>query len=838
MNKKNMLALLLFGGMGINVVNGQEVVLDEISVESKMDKISGSAVENSINLSDQIVSREKLSLASATLGNALSREIGVHSNPFGGGASSPIIRGQEGVRVKILQNGSDVIDMSTISPDHAVAADTLLAQRVELIRGPQTLLYATASQAGIINVADKRILAEMPKKGVEGEIYSRLDSVSKEKSLTVGFSFALNKNIALRLEGLQRHSDNYRVPGINLGETLKFVPDTHQRSKVGTVGLSFINDRGYIGVSYNHRQDRYGLPGHNHMLDNCSAHIYDVQKHSVLRRDYLLPYPHLMDDSDLISTIHFHCGTEVDSAKPHSHDNVYGHQHDHSSPGPWVDLISKRVDLKGEIKNPLKAIERMKFSLAYADYYHDEKGDGKAYISPNDNESLKARKQKDAQALFGKPLARFTNRGFNGRVEFYHQPLGSLTGGWGMQYQFQKTKVARLAPPMGLDDVPTTIGEREISERNPLVANTTKQWSLFGLEQWIYKDFMFEVAGRFEKQRIPINYDATLLKIYHKPGSEQPDLSTNKQAAFSSSVTGLWNFTSEDSIALNLSHNERLPTAKELYYYGKHLATNSFEYGNKNLNKERSNNIEITLAHSGEKLDYKLSVYQNRFKNYIHNENLYRSGNLYVRRYLQSQAKFQGIEGEINYHITPEHQVSLFGDYVRGRLFKLPTILGDKIYEKKCFINEWDEEECDYTVVGREQIQRPNRNAARVPPARLGIRLNSQFNENWSGFIEYTRVFKQSKISESIFTKEKEDDREDKVEGAKLDKIPVYEDATQGYHLVNLGATYHNQYNGVDYRISLHINNLLNQKIYIHNSFLPYVPQPGRNFILGLDMKF
>lgn len=72
----------------------------------------------------------------------------------------------------------------------------------------------------------------------------------------------------MRLEGLQRHSDNYHVPAINLGETLNYVPDTYNRSKVGTIGLSFIEDNGYIGVSYGRRKDRYGLPGHNYMLDD------------------------------------------------------------------------------------------------------------------------------------------------------------------------------------------------------------------------------------------------------------------------------------------------------------------------------------------------------------------------------------------------------------------------------------------------------------------------------------------------------------------------------------------------------------------------------------------
>ena len=106
----------------------------------------------------------------------------------------------------------------------------------------------------------------------------------------------------------------------------------------------------------------------------------------------------------------------------------------------------------------------------------------------------------------------------------------------------------------------------------------------------------------------------------------------------------------------------------ELYYHGKHLATNSFEHGNKALKKERSNNFEIGITHHGTRLHYKISAYHNRFANYIHNENLHRSGNPFIRRYNQAAARFTGLEGEIGFHITPKHEFTLFGDYVKGSL--------------------------------------------------------------------------------------------------------------------------------------------------------------------------
>ncbi|MDO9894547.1 Plug domain-containing protein, partial [Glaesserella parasuis] len=143
-------------------INAEQLELDEISVMGKVPE--GNSI-SFLKVSDAIIDGEKFKNRSATLGNALSSELGVHSTPFGGGASAPIIRGQEGVRVKILQNNADVVDMSNISPDHAITADTLLANQVEILRGASTLLYASSSPAGIVNIVDQRIPNKMPKKG-------------------------------------------------------------------------------------------------------------------------------------------------------------------------------------------------------------------------------------------------------------------------------------------------------------------------------------------------------------------------------------------------------------------------------------------------------------------------------------------------------------------------------------------------------------------------------------------------------------------------------------------------------------------------------------------------
>lgn len=826
-------------------------VLDEVVISAgAVQDFQSLAFQQGRKASDMTIDGKVFKSRSATLGNALAGELGVHANPFGGGASAPVIRGQDGVRIKLLQNGSDIVDMSSLSPDHTVVADTLLAQQVDLVRGTSTLMYGMASPAGVVNIIDKRIPTYRPEKGYEGEVISRFDTASKERVLNAGLTLPAGESFFFRLEGLTRKSDNYRVPEIYIGKKLNYLPDSHNKSNVGTVGASWVGSQGYLGASFSYRQDHYGIPGHNHAFDYCSGHLFDASNLNAVvsggDAPYLNAYPHLMTDKDVNDNLHFHCGTDIGNDGKHSHSNVYGHNHDISSAGPVIDMRSKRYDLRGEWKTSLPMMSKVKLSLAYADYYHDEKHDGKAHITSGDSGAIKDSKKYTAAMMAGKPEAFYFNRGFNSRLEFYHQPTERWNGVFGIQYQTQKSSASRLAPKYDKDDKDLS-GERKESERNPLVANTNKQLSLFLLEQVSLGNFILEGGARWEKQSIPIRYDREKLRLDQADGFKvrQPDLSTYKENALSYSGTIMWDFHPDYRLSLTGSHNERMPVPMELYYHGKHLATNSFEYGNRELKKERSNNAELGLMHFSDKWDFKVSAYYQRFKNYIHNENLHREGNLFMRRYNQSQAKFHGFEGEVGYQMNEYHKVTLFGDYVNGRLSGFKKFYGNKKYSEECFINEWDEEECDYTEIGVETIERPNRNAARVPPMRLGIRLNSRFNENWSGSLEYTRMFAQKRVSiNSVIkpiTKEEEERRREESNGLGYDgyyteKVP--EDVTKGYHLVNLAVNYQRKINEVEYSATLNIHNLLNQKVYIHNSYLPYVPQMGRNFMLNLGASF
>lgn len=883
------------------------VVLDEVLVTSQASQNSGFAFNNTKKASDVTVTRDKLKHRSATLGNALANELGVHSNPFGGGSSAPVVRGQEGVRLKILQNGTDVIDVSSMSPDHVVAADTLLAERVELVRGANTLLYSTASPAGVINVVDGRIPERMPEgaiqENMEGEAILRYNTNSNEKVATAGVTFGVGENIAVRVEGLSRNADEYKVPHFQADKMLDYLPGSENKSTVGMVGVSYIGDRGFIGASYSRRKDRYGIPGHIH-CDSKREHF--IKWHDLSKSNYYLPiYPHLMEDEDIYDNPHTHCS--------HDHEDHVGEHnptgipvnHEHHS--PWIDMETDRYDIRGELRQPITGLDKVKLSLTYADYYHDEKDAGNEQTLDNFKPS-----ERQTTVDRGYASSIFTKKGFNSRLEFYHTPTERLSGMIGVQYQDHKSSAGEAYLPSYFESEEEwqKAQSQNINQYRPylLVPNTNKSFSVFGLEQFKLDNLTFEVAARYEKQKTPIDYEQHLLdhaleyflsKAQVK-APDHPDLSTYKQSAASYAGTALWDITPEYRLSFTYSHNERIPSPMELYYQGGHLATSSFEHGNKNLAKEKSDNYEIGLTHTGDKLSYKGSAYYSDFDNYIFNENIAKEGNLYMRRYNQTTAKFYGLEGEMTYQPNMNHSITLFGDMVRGKIGALPDVKGrlmhagrkwvyfdddikemtvdeygdyddtsdltcsSKMPEEWGQINEYNE--CSTTInvykngttiAGEEDYDRLARhatNAPRVPPSRLGLRWQGYFGDNWSANAEFSHVFSQNKVTTSTIAIKPEFRRPEGCERIDSDCVVseygsennpltmqpryVVENKTAGYNLLNLGVDYNNVYKNVDYTLSLRANNLLNEQIYVHNSFLPFVPQMGRNVTLGLTTKF
>lgn len=261
-----------------------------------------------------------------TLGDTLAQQPGISATHFAGVASSPIIRGLDGPRVKITQNGLDTADVSRGSPDHAVTTETSTAQQIEILRGPATLLYGSGAIGGVVNVVDQRIAQQLVG-GQRGFFGLSLDSASDRREGQFGFS-ADHQQTVWHVDGFKRRSDDYQVPKFlnDDGELVDEVENSFVDAQGLNTGVSYIFDTGYFGVSYGRLEQQYGIPGHAH-------HGHDEH-----------------DDED--------AGDHAEEA------------------GPYGDMWQNRIQVHGGWQNPMQGLQQLELRYGFTDYQHQEIEDG------------------------------------------------------------------------------------------------------------------------------------------------------------------------------------------------------------------------------------------------------------------------------------------------------------------------------------------------------------------------------------------------------------------------------------------------------------------------------
>jgi iron complex outermembrane receptor protein len=299
------------------------VELDEVVVTAPLqDKVSESAVPVTV-LSD----KELRLKVGHSIGETLKNELGITSQSFGPGVGTPVIRGQSGPRVRVLNNGIGSNDVSAISPDHATSVEPLLAERIEVLRGPASLLYGSGAIGGVVNVIDNRIPGKLPDRLLGGALEQRFDSVSDETSTVLKIEGG-KSNLAYHLDGFYRDRNNLDIggsaidvnaaqatdPALNvIQNTHGYIDNTSAHAISGSAGVSLIGDPGFVGISINRLENNYGIAP---------------------------------DGS----------GGELTR----------------------IDLKQSKYDFKSELKNPFRFAESLRMKLGYTDYQHTEIPDGVA----------------------------------------------------------------------------------------------------------------------------------------------------------------------------------------------------------------------------------------------------------------------------------------------------------------------------------------------------------------------------------------------------------------------------------------------------------------------------
>ena len=233
-----------------------ELTLD-VQVHREQVVVSASAEPRGLSEVSQpvtVLSANDLAVRSQpTLGQTLAQEPGVTSTYFAPGASRPVIRGMGGDRIRVLDEGIGVGDASNVSEDHAVAGEPLGADRIEIVRGPATLMYGGNAIGGVVNVLHGRIPDHRPDRALTGTFDARYGSVSEERAGAAELGGGIGSHVAWHLAGVRRETDDTSTP---LGDLV----NSDQESTSGSAGASWIAQNGFVGLSFGRFETNYGIP--------------------------------------------------------------------------------------------------------------------------------------------------------------------------------------------------------------------------------------------------------------------------------------------------------------------------------------------------------------------------------------------------------------------------------------------------------------------------------------------------------------------------------------------------------------------------------------------------
>lgn len=348
---------------------GREVIVTAPVGRSESDVLQGTSV---------LTGRELTRQLRPTIGETLARLPGVSATSFGPSASRPVLRGFQGDRIRVLTDGIGAIDVSNTSVDHAVVIDPLLAERVEVLRGPAALLFGTSAVGGVVNVIDTRIPRTMPEKGYRVNGIANYGSAANERSGGAAADVALGDKFVVHADGSYLKADDLRTGGFILSRQARAaalaaagqpqdpdakpidfagsaalrgkLPNSAAETWTAGVGASLITDGGSLGVSYSHYDSVYGIP--------------------------------------------IRYATEVGQEQE----------------APRLDLVQNRFDLRGEVKTGGGFLDTIRLRAGYANYRHFE-------LEEN-----------------GEVGTAFYNRGLEGRVEAVQTKRGAWSGASGAQY--------------------------------------------------------------------------------------------------------------------------------------------------------------------------------------------------------------------------------------------------------------------------------------------------------------------------------------------------------------------------------------------------------------------
>ena len=325
----------------------------------------------------------------SSVGETLADQPGVSATWFGPAASRPVIRGAGGERVQMYQDGGDVLDVSALSNDHAVTLDPLIVDRIEVIRGPATLLFGNSASAGLVNMLTNRIARAAPDRLFAGAVEARGNSGLDERAVSARSEFGTERwRFTADLQ--RRSTDDVSIPRFGISPALRAqleaagelpgeisgrLANSASESRGGGVGISRVGDWGYLGVSFSRFGTEYEIPGPaEEEEDEEAAELAGISRSK-------------------LTTLPRAAGKIGDG------DGIY------------IDMGQTRYDVDGEWREPLRGLANLRLRAGWNDYEHRE-------IEPG-----------------GELGTTFLQTGREARLAAEHIPLAGWRGTFGVQHR-------------------------------------------------------------------------------------------------------------------------------------------------------------------------------------------------------------------------------------------------------------------------------------------------------------------------------------------------------------------------------------------------------------------
>ena len=596
------------------VVDAPRFTAERITVTASAVEVSNFEAFSSVSsLSGFELQRE----GTGTPGSLLEGLPGVAFRSMGPASGRPIIRGFDGDRVLILEDGIGTGDVSSMSPDHSVPVDPSQAERIEVVRGPATLLYGSSAIGGAVNVISMaQHLAHAPPPGFRGQ--ASLAGSSADESYRGGTRFQVSGDGWFAWGGgnASRAGDYTSPEGP--------IENSSSRLSQGEVGLGLFAGRAWFAVTGKLDDSRFGVPFHVHPEEEGEHHEEEGEHH------------------------------EEEEEGEHHDEEEDGHGHGHEDAQVDLDLARRQLRADFGLRDLDAVFDAAEVNVRYVDYEHDE-----VEVFPDGDEIL---------------ATRYDNRSivFRGELKKTRGDLHSRLGVWGNLREFANTGAEALAPEVRQNAFAAfTYNEIRATDRLDL---------LFGgrVERNSYETGERPIAtghdhGEEEGHEEEEGHDEGEEEHHdedegeHHDEREPPPLRDRNFLGASGSVGARLALTDSESLVGTVSYATRAPALEELYNFGLHLAVNAFEIGNPDLEAEQSLGFELGLRRRTDTSFSSLNLFRYSIADFIFgvagNE---RQDGLPILDFLQTDARYQGFDLEHTNEIGPAH-LRLTASYVDAK---------------------------------------------------------------------------------------------------------------------------------------------------------------------------